>query len=1320
MRAYLMFALGCALVAGTAFAAPLEFVGAGWLAGNPTGANDGAANPAIASAGDVFVVVYQSKAGGDLDLYTTRSFDGGLSWSAGTLLMESMATDTVSDSRPALATGIDDELMLMWLSSAGLLWTTSQDAGETWASPSTITSPVGSLSDQKLQYRGGQWELLLKTVSSGSRFYLLSSANGLAWQSKVSLSISSSLNAAYPIGIAVSPVGTSLATLPYQLEFGSGFRLALSPAAGAPWASYVPTGPAFSVASQPAWAAHGGWLLAYPQQNNSVVVMKSENGNDWSSPSTLFPERTSGTESGILFGSSQTKMQVLAFTSFLNADGAGSDGDVLFSTSTDGWQNWTSPQLFNTGATSDSVADSTAAIGTDDAGRWVLLWKTARTGLSDFVLSYATYAEDPRPRLYEMEASQAMYRIGEAPTIYLRFSHPVVNVDGADFVFAADGSADAGTATVTQNDEGYALILPDAVGEGSITVSVASDNDIEDALENPLEETGLSAAVTIDLVAPQFLSATLVTPPETYSGDWNEIDFEFSEPVTAVDVDDFTVNVVRGTVVEKRVEQVGLKWRLRVRVRDDVDDDVPAACSLQFAASSDIQDAAGNAAERPPLDVRFASAYLPVYVVGISPPAEHLQTNVQYRFTISFNRPVSGFDINDVIVPGGTTIYSLLGGPTEFRLNVKFSQAGQSQISIPSDTDIKGTEGTPLRDGFASAPFGVWEPLQVTSFSFLDSLVELDEPLVADIKFNRTVTGFDVSDLSFNNTSPVFAEQSLSGGPQNFQLTLTGSQGIGSGNLRFATDNDVKDENGLPLALPSAISFAVTVDGRPKVALFDLKTVNPPPVFTINYNEPVLDVDAGDFVIEGPDFAHSAATLVALSPQIYELSIPNLTGQGTLSFRPAAAYSCEGLDGDPCTEAEGQSWAFLLDITPPQLVSFKADKPVAHPGDDVLVTMTFNEAVEVPDSAISISSTGLVYPKPEITGTGSTRQIVFSDVQGTGRIDVSFLRPDLVMDTNGTAMRGTPPALRVTVAFPPPELQSLAVQGPQIVNSGDLDFILTFDQNVVGLDIADLVITTDGTATHQGATILGSGASRTLRLKSVRGNGTLHVSINPANNIASEFSIPLAQTALSAMATVDTIRPVVTAFVSHAADLEIGDEFEATLTFSEPVTGFSAADLIVLQTLEEGLTWEVIQLSGQSYEMHGGPLGSPGKIRLGLASSMPVVDAAGNKVTATTLVAEARVGGPPHHADLNGDWHLDLGELLRIVQLYNAIGFGCAAGTEDGFEVASPEHDCLPHTIDYAPQDWLVSLSELLRAVQFLNNSRMSPCPEEEDGFCAM
>lgn len=96
----------------------------------------------------------------------------------------------------------------------------------------------------------------------------------------------------------------------------------------------------------------------------------------------------------------------------------------------------------------------------------------------------------------------------------------------------------------------------------------------------------------------------------------------------------------------------------------------------------------------------------------------------------------------------------------------------------------------------------------------------------------------------------------------------------------------------------------------------------------------------------------------------------------------------------------------------------------------------------------------------------------------------------------------------------------------------------------------------------------------------------------------------------------------------------------------------------------------------------------------------------------------------PHRADQNRDGMIDLPELLRVIQFFNAKGYQCITSgetSEDGYMPgAGVAHACPPHSSDYAPQDWVINLGELLRLIQFYNIGGYASCLQyaTEDGYC--
>jgi V8-like Glu-specific endopeptidase len=122
---------------------------------------------------------------------------------------------------------------------------------------------------------------------------------------------------------------------------------------------------------------------------------------------------------------------------------------------------------------------------------------------------------------------------------------------------------------------------------------------------------------------------------------------------------------------------------------------------------------------------------------------------------------------------------------------------------------------------------------------------------------------------------------------------------------------------------------------------------------------------------------------------------------------------------------------------------------------------------------------------------------------------------------------------------------------------------------------------------------------------------------------------------------------------------------------------------------------------------------------------LDVADYNGDGQLSVSELLQTLGGGILMSADTNGDFLIALDEVLRIIQLYNAGQYACAANagaTEDGFLPRAQQGGdpaCVLHSTDNN-DNRVISLSELLRAIQFYSLGGYSYCPGigAEDDFC--
>ena len=170
--------------------------------------------------------------------------------------------------------------------------------------------------------------------------------------------------------------------------------------------------------------------------------------------------------------------------------------------------------------------------------------------------------------------------------------------------------------------------------------------------------------------------------------------------------------------------------------------------------------------------------------------------------------------------------------------------------------------------------------------------------------------------------------------------------------------------------------------------------------------------------------------------------------------------------------------------------------------------------------------------------------------------------------------------------------------------------------------------------------------------------------------------------------------------------------FSLAIVFGEPVTGLTEDDLLVENGTVTDLTGSDATYSANVVATALGDLNV--RLRTGAVS-----DAAGNaSPESAPLAFRYRETYFSHSADVDSDGAIELSELLRVVQFYNAGALQCSVETEDGFTLGTGDQTCVPHTGDYAPTDWAVSLSELLRLVQLYASGTYYECTGTEDGYC--
>lgn len=381
-----------------------------------------------------WVTVWESgAAGGDRDIFVSRSSDNGATWTAPAALNTNAATDSENDWLPQVATdGWLGHWVAVWQSAENLggaigsdddiLVSRSTDSGATWTAPMALntnaaTDAGADYQPQVVTDGWGNWVAVWWSGDSlggtiGSDFDILvsrSTDNGTTWTAPAALNT----NAATDVSGDQSPhvatdiwgnwvaVWQSTNSLGGTIGGDWDILMARSTDNGATWTPPVALntnaaadfGDDLAPLIRTDQALGGsGWIVVWHSNDSlggaiggdwDILVSRStDSGFTWIAPAAL--NTNANTDIGndfdvhLQLSSYFTGHWIAAWSSGHSLGGTiGSDYDILVSRSTDNGATWSAATALNLNAGTDSGADGRPALATDgwsNPSNWVAVW----------------------------------------------------------------------------------------------------------------------------------------------------------------------------------------------------------------------------------------------------------------------------------------------------------------------------------------------------------------------------------------------------------------------------------------------------------------------------------------------------------------------------------------------------------------------------------------------------------------------------------------------------------------------------------------------------------------------------------------------------------------------------------------------------------------------------------------------------------------------------------------------------------------------------------------------------------------------------------
>jgi hypothetical protein len=778
-------------------------------------------------------------------------------------------------------------------------------------------------------------------------------------------------------------------------------------------------------------------------------------------------------------------------------------------------------------------------------------------------------------------------------SLTIQFSEAVTELTVGDFIVS--GGAISG---FSGTEADYSANLTPS-GDGVITVDLPSAAALDQVGQPSLAAETFT--ITSDRRAPRVASIERRTPSDALSNAdslvWRVV---FDEPVTGVSAEDFTLS---GTSADLSVAAID-STQYDVTASGGLLASLEGTVSLAVTGGAAIQDLATNSISDPqPVGANES------YMLDNTAPVISLNSTTPDPFAtgdltlvMQSDEMIPGFGSGALRITNGTLASQ--SQPNARTLNIVITPTDPGPVTVRLPADAFGdAAGNTTGEATLSREYGpdVTAPRLVS----VTRLLPATTPSKADtlnwrLAFDEPVMGFDASDLSIAGAVPgtvvvspitdMLYDVVVSGGDIP---SLSGTVTLG-----FAVGQNITDLAGNTLTNLSTSGSPDTrealLDNTAPGVTLSSSAASPSNAASfplmIVFDEPVSGFGDGDVSVTG-----GTISAISGSGATYSATLtPSADGMVTAMINAAVAVDAAG---------NGNLAATALSIWSDRTVP-----DVAISGLPALITGAVPLTVRFSEDVTGFAEGDIAVENATLSGfSGSARAysvILTPNSDGAVSVQVLANRAEDAAG-NGNQESGS---IAATADLNPP---SVSITGLPALLNGAAKITVTFDEPVSGFDIADLVLSNASASGLSGA----DAVYQVLLTPLVDGPVTVGVRADAAQDAAGRFNT----VSNTATATADLSAPSV---MITGVPPDLAGPTLVTIRFSEPVTGFTVADL----TLSNAQI-SMFSGSGAEYQFTLTPE-ADGPVSL-LLPADAAVDAAGNGNTASDPIsALADVSGP--------------------------------------------------------------------------------------------
>ncbi|MFO0804222.1 MAG: Ig-like domain-containing protein [Gemmataceae bacterium] len=769
----------------------------------------------------------------------------------------------------------------------------------------------------------------------------------------------------------------------------------------------------------------------------------------------------------------------------------------------------------------------------------------------------------------------------------ITFTKNVTGFTQADLsLFSTTGASITG---FTQNSaSSYTITIDTGSGSGTVRLDLNDDDSIRDAATNPLNGPGSATingpAYDIDRTFPTVSSITAANPNPSNA---TTVDFTvvFSEPVTGVDASDFalTASGVIGAGIGP-VTGGGTTWTVTVNtgtgdgtIRLDLTDND----SIIDAATNKLGGTGNGNGDFTTGAVYTIDKTAPT-VTSIVRAGANPTNAAQVMFTVTFSEAVTGVGPSDFALTGlGTaSIFSVSGDSGNTRTVIVDTGSGDGTIRLDlvdddSIIDASGNKlgGTGLVNGdFTGETYDIDKTAPVVqSITRVSASPTNASPVAFTVVFSEAVTNVDKADFQLAASGVIGAGiTNVSGNGTTWTVTVNTGAGDGSIGLNLVDDDSIIDAAGNKLGGTGLVNgdFTGDVYSIDKTAPFVVSIArngaqlrNSGPVrFDVTFSEPMYGVDLGDFALAAVGLTgQSFASISGVDGDTTFAVFASIgTGEGTLGLN----FVSGAADKAGNTVAAGFTGeAFEIDTVAPTVLSITRLDANPTRADYVDFQVLFSEPVQnLALADFSLFTTGVTSAATFSldAGTGASRVVRVYTGTGTGVIRLDFTDNNTVTDAAGNVFGGAGQQNHTgdetyTIDRTRPAVSSIVRANGNPASTPTVQFTVTFDDAVDGVDASDFDLVTSGVSGAGIASVTGTGNTRTVTVNTGTGEGTIRLDLLNDGTIADlAGNLLLGGTFTGETYDIDRTAPTVT--VSRVGGpIATSQPIGFTVVFSEPI-----------------------------------------------------------------------------------------------------------------------------------------------------------------------